>query len=160
MLHGAPNGPVDFKHLQLLVSVGQVTGEDLVWKEGLTEWVPASQVPGLIKPAAQVSGGPPGSTQIVLAGVTNADGNSYPRVSGMAVASLILGIVGPCWIGSVLAIIFGSVALHQIRLSRGSVRGTGLAIAGLSLGVIFLVFNFVYLIMVIQGAATLPAYNW
>lgn len=52
-------------------------------------------------------------------------------VNGLAVASLVLGIVWIFWIGSVLAVIFGHVALSQLK-EGGS--GKGLAVAGLTLG--------------------------
>ena len=51
--------------------------------------------------------------------------------SGFAIASLVLGILG----GAVLAIIFGFVALSQIK-KRGQ-RGRGLAIAGVILGFVW-----------------------
>jgi hypothetical protein len=45
---------------------------------------------------------------------------------------LILGILWLYWVGSVLAIVFGYVALRQV--DRTGHRGRGLAIAGLVLG--------------------------
>ena len=38
------------------------------------------------------------------------------------------------WFGSVLGVVFGHVALRQIRAGGGAQRGRGLAIAGLVLG--------------------------
>ena len=54
--------------------------------------------------------------------------------NGLAIASLVLGILWVYWIGSILAVVFGHVALHQIRGSGQG--GRGLAIAGLVLGYI------------------------
>lgn len=54
--------------------------------------------------------------------------------SGLAVASLVLGIVWAFWIGSILAVIFGHIALGQIKRSQGSMTGRGMAIAGVVLG--------------------------
>lgn len=54
--------------------------------------------------------------------------------NGLAVASLILGILWLCWLGSLLAVIFGHVALGQIKKSGETQGGKGLAIAGLVLG--------------------------
>jgi hypothetical protein len=56
------------------------------------------------------------------------------KTNGFAVASLVLGICWVWWIGSVLAVVFGHVALGQIKQSQGRQSGTGLAIAGLVLG--------------------------
>jgi hypothetical protein len=63
-----------------------------------------------------------------------------PRTSGLAVASLVLGILFLCGIGSLLATIFGAVALGQISRSRGALTGKGMAVAGLVLGIIGLGF--------------------
>lgn len=54
------------------------------------------------------------------------------KLSGLAVASLVFGITWIFWLGSVLALIFGYLALRQIR--RTGDRGAGLAIAGIVLG--------------------------
>lgn len=63
------------------------------------------------------------------------------RTSGMAVASMVLGICGAflfCFfaVAPLLATVFGAVALGQIRRSQGTVTGRGMAIAGLVLGII------------------------
>ena len=63
--------------------------------------------------------------------------NYYPQpiakpTNGLAIASLVLGIVWIYWIGSVLALIFGYVARNQIR--RNNQSGAGMAIAGIVLG--------------------------
>jgi hypothetical protein len=54
------------------------------------------------------------------------------RTNGMAVASLVLGILWIYWIGSILALVFGYIAKNQIR-ERGE-NGSGLATAGIVLG--------------------------
>ncbi len=54
------------------------------------------------------------------------------RTNGLAVASLVLGILWLYWIGSVLALVFGYLAKNQIR-ERGEAGG-GLATAGIVLG--------------------------
>ena len=56
--------------------------------------------------------------------------SSPPRTSGLAVASLILGILGGLVITGLLGLIFGIMALVQIGRSHGRLRGQGLAIAG------------------------------
>jgi len=59
-----------------------------------------------------------------------------PRYStnGMAVGSLVASLLWFFWIGSVAAIVFGHVALGQIKAAEGRETGTGMAIAGLVLG--------------------------
>jgi hypothetical protein len=59
----------------------------------------------------------------------------YPlvqRTNGMAIASMVLGILWIYWIGSILALIFGYIAKNQIR-ERGE-AGSGMATAGIVLG--------------------------
>jgi hypothetical protein len=58
-----------------------------------------------------------------------------PRTSGMAITSLVLGILGCVpWITGVLAVVFG---IFGIRVtSDPAVRGRGMAIAGLVLGLL------------------------
>ena len=63
-----------------------------------------------------------------------------PPTNGMAVASMVLGIVGlflfPLFmIPNILAVIFGFVALNQIkRVPPNTIGGRGMAIAGLVMG--------------------------
>ena len=62
-------------------------------------------------------------------------GYGYPppqRTNGMAIASMVLGILWLYWIGSILALVFGYVAKKQIR-ERGE-SGGGMATAGIVLG--------------------------
>lgn len=49
---------------------------------------------------------------------------------------MVLGIVWVCGLGSLLAIIFGGVAIRRINESNGWRMGKGMAIAGLVLGII------------------------
>ena len=55
------------------------------------------------------------------------------RTSGLAIASMVLGIVWIYWIGSILAVIFGHIALGQAKKDP-TLRGKGMAVAGLVLG--------------------------
>jgi hypothetical protein len=54
------------------------------------------------------------------------------RTNGMAIASMVLGILWLYWIGSILALVFGYMARNQIR-ERGE-AGSGMATAGIVLG--------------------------
>ena len=63
-----------------------------------------------------------------------------PKTNGLAVTSMILGILWVCWVGSLLAVIFGHVGLSQIKKSNGTQAGRGFAIAGLVLGYLGIAF--------------------
>ena len=56
------------------------------------------------------------------------------RTNGMAIASLVLGILWMYGIGAILALVFGYLAKGQIDRSAGAQSGRGLAIAGIVLG--------------------------
>jgi prepilin-type processing-associated H-X9-DG protein len=77
------------------------------------------------------------------------------KTSGLAIASLVLGILGLTCIlpiiGALLAVIFGIVALNQIGKSGGQLTGHGQAVAGLITGGIGL------LMLPIMAALLLPA---
>ena len=57
-----------------------------------------------------------------------------PKTSGMAIASLVCGIVGPCTVGlcSVIGLILGIVGLVKIGKEPATKKGRGLAIAGIA----------------------------
>jgi hypothetical protein len=57
-----------------------------------------------------------------------------PATNGFAIASVVCAVTWFFWIGSVLAVIFGHVALAQIKDGGGIQRGRGLAMTGLALG--------------------------
>lgn len=64
-------------------------------------------------------------------------GPMAPSTSGWAIASLILSIasyLGLPLIGAILGVIFGHMALNEIKRSEGQIQGRGLAIGGLVLG--------------------------
>ena len=69
-----------------------------------------------------------------------------PETSGLAIASMVLGIIG----GFVLALIFGHIALRQIDRSNGSLRGKGFAVAGVTLG--WVVAAIVGIVLISNGA--------
>ena len=79
---------------------------------------------------------------------------SLPRTAGLAIASLVLGILAVSC-GSILAgipaLILGIVALNKIGQSAGMLTGKGLAIAGLVMGSISI------LLLPIVAALMLPA---
>lgn len=76
----------------------------------------------------------------------------YPQAAGtngMAIASMVLGILWLYWIGSILALVFGYVAKSQIRQTGQS--GSGMATAGIVLGWIGVGFLVLFIILGIAG---------
>jgi len=72
---------------------------------------------------------------------------SSQKTNGLAIASLILGIVGV----SILAIILGHVGLNQIK--RNGEQGRGMALAGVILGYIGFAGTVIWIIAVAVFAA-------
>jgi len=124
------HGPIPFDELQRKAGRGEVQPGTLIWSAGMADWAPARTVGGLAFPGA-----PPGQSPGPADPFSQAPIAPYPtRTSGMAIASMVLGILWLYWVGSVLAIIFGRIALTEIDRSRGTVGGRGMAVTGLVLG--------------------------
>jgi hypothetical protein len=88
---------------------------------------------GTVPPAAAPPGGyayGPGGYQ---------PGLPSAKYSGLAIASLVLSIIWLGGIGAILAVIFAIIALRQIAAANGRLRGKGLSIAGLVIGIIGIV---------------------
>jgi Domain of unknown function (DUF4190) len=66
------------------------------------------------------------------------------RTNGLAIASLVLGILWLFWLGSVVSLVLGLVALKQIRARNQG--GRGIAIAGMVLSAIWLLIPLVAII--------------
>ncbi len=71
--------------------------------------------------------------------------------SGLAVASMVLGILWIYWVGSLLAVIFGHIALGNIKKSAGLQQGRGMAIAGVVLGWVGIGFLLLAILVAIAG---------
>jgi hypothetical protein len=78
------------------------------------------------------------------------------RTSGMAIASLILGILGffTCGITALVGLILGIVALSGIKKSNGAVSGSGLAISGICVSGIFLLMIPLWVAMMVPAFST------
>lgn len=91
-----------------------------------------------------------------LPSMTPVDEVSNARISELAIASLILGILAlpTCGISGIIGLIMGIVALVQVRRHRESLKGHGIAIAGIAASGFFtLVISFIIIYMMV------PAYN-
>ena len=122
---GVQRGPVTLAELRALVRTGQISPDDLVWFEGMPDWLPARDAAALWE--EQTAGTVP---------LSRAD----PRVSPLAIASLALGLmaVACCPLTGIGAVVCGHMALSQIRREPHLYKGWGLALAGLILGYLYL----------------------
>ncbi|MGE0432532.1 MAG: GYF domain-containing protein [Planctomycetota bacterium] len=115
-VNGQQCGPMSFGELQAEASVGMFNHNDLVLREGMAEWVPAYQVPGLVRT---------GSMGGAYSGPTG--------VPGMVIAGFICAFL--C---AILGLIFCLIGLQESN-NRPGQPGKGLAIAGLIISIINLV---------------------
>lgn len=68
------------------------------------------------------------------------------KTNALAIASLVASVVSLCGIGSIAGIILGVVAINQIKVSGES--GRGLALAGIIVGAVTLLFSMLWLVLV------------
>ncbi len=94
-----------------------------------------------------------GSCSWVLASTSSHGPNPDAKTSGLAIASLVLGILAvfTCFITAIPAIILGIIGLLKINKSAGQLKGAGLAITGMALPVAAVPF------MMIMAAIMMPA---
>lgn len=146
---GSQEGPFDEAEMRSRITSGQVGGNDLVWREGMAEWLPLAQVTELS--AAATSGASAGASAYVIPGTNSmappqaapqAGGYALaPPTSGLAIASMVLGILAilsSClYIGIIFgipAVITGHIAIKSFRDPQQPKSGMGMAIAGLVCG--------------------------
>ena len=137
---GLQQGPVTEIELKAMLRAGSVLPTDLVWRDGLEDWIPASEAPELWQQPTE--------------GYIPLD-RAQPRVSGMAIASLIMAILSiPTAIMcicispvlSIAAIVLGFVARAQIRREPHLYSGSGVALAGIIVAFIGLALFLVVLV--------------
>lgn len=130
--NGEKLGPFSREEVYRRLTTGELNGNDLGWHEGLPEWQPLSQ----LLPPPQAA--PPVPT-LTPASVFAPGGATIPagpaKTSGAAVGSLICGILGLfLLLPSLPAVILGHLSLSSIKKSAGTLKGRGMAIAGLITG--------------------------
>jgi Domain of unknown function (DUF4190)/Uncharacterised protein family UPF0547 len=80
------------------------------------------------------------------------------KTNGLAIASLVLGIVWAYGLGSILALVFGFLAKGQIDRSNGRETGRGMAIAGIVLGSIGVGLILLVIIAAASSSSSSPSY--
>jgi len=82
------------------------------------------------------------------------------KTSGMAIASLVCGLLWGYGVLSILAIIFAAVAKKNIRESNGMQTGGGMATAGLVLGIIGAAIVVLIIIIAASADTSNSGYNY
>lgn len=139
-------GPVSDDELRAKLTSGEVTGKDLVWRDGMPDWQAAAAVEELrgalvrdplappMLPAGGVSSpyAPPVAAPQAVGGMPVA-----VPTSGLAVASLVCGIMSlvTCmFLPGIPAVICGHMALKHLSRTGVRMAGRGMAVAGLVMG--------------------------
>ncbi len=160
-LNGQSAGPFTLAQVQEMWKTGQVSAQTLYWQEGLANWQPLGQIaaafgdapPPLRPPAMPGVPAPyyPAGTMMPI---------GAPPTSGLAIASLVLGVLSLIIVVTCLpAIICGHLALSQIKQSAGRLGGRGMAITGLVTGYFFIaLLAGIFMIGILAGIA-LPVFN-
>ena len=135
---GQQNGPVADHELRALIAQGVISDSTLVWREGMINWQAKATVPEL-----QMGGSPLNMANSYYPAMANVTPNS-----GLAVASMVCGIVGItiglCYVPAlpgIPAVICGHMAIKRISESPFLMAGRGMAISGLIMGYLAIFFQ-------------------
>lgn len=147
---GREYGPISAEQLRQWILEGRANAATHTLAEGAPEWKPLGSFPEF----SLLFAAPAPSTAPVQAQRTNA----------FATTSLILGIISItigmcCCYGlpfNLLGLVFGIIAIGQIRSDRQRYSGEGLAIGGLVLSVLSLAFMILLFLAMIFGSALEP----
>jgi len=142
--NGQQTGPVDDDGIRAALSAGLLNPNTMVWREGMLSWTPLLQVP-------ELAGGS------VVPGYSGYQPGGYAipaPTSGLAIASMVCGIVGFClcyvWaLAGIPAVICGHMALSRINKSDYPMGGRGMALTGVILGYVLIAINIAIVITLV-----------
>lgn len=169
---GQQSGPFPLDEVRRQLAAGELSLEDLGWTEGQSEWVQLRSFPALnataptpplpAAPTPPTLPAPTAAASLPAAAAYLPPAPAAARVeqSGLAIASLILGILGVTAVPvltSLPAVICGHMAKAEIRKSGGRLSGEGMATAGLITGYFSLVCCILFVIGMIALFA-IPAF--
>jgi hypothetical protein len=153
---GQTHGPVSEGEFLNLINLGTVGPDDLVWKEGMPAWQPASATPGLVfPPAGRVPPPPLPSSEpsipvVSAASLPPAPTPAIPDYLPWSIAATLL-----CCLPAGIAAIYYSVKANAARTTGNfDVARQQAQVARkwlIAAAVIGIVFTIVYLIIVIVG---------
>jgi Domain of unknown function (DUF4190)/GYF domain 2 len=139
---GKEYGPINGEVMRRWVAEGRANALTKVKAEDGADWQTLASVPEFAAVLAESAGAPPPlpATPVEV------------KTSGMAITSLVLGILGLCGITALVGLVLGIVSLVKINRSGGRLSGQGLAIAGICVSGFMLFFS-----LPVMAALLLPA---
>ena len=158
-LNNQQQGPVTLETLQAMAANGQIQRTDLVWRQGMANWQPASDVPGVFggaaAPAPGAWQGPPmGGTPVGYPGQPiGYYANQGPSMAKEAKEAMIYSIVGIFCCGVILGPIglFKGLNVQKQMEATGNYEGKGMATAAVVIGIIVTLLSAFGLIMGVMG---------
>jgi hypothetical protein len=143
---GREYGPVSAADLRRWIAEGRVNAQSQIKIEGGTDWRPLGSFPELAAPAA------PAPFPTMRAG-----SGSSTRTNGMAIAGFVSSLLGfiCCCFGppfSIVGLVFSCVGFSQIK-ENPMQGGKGLAMAGIALAILGILFAASWMIMWLADAA-------
>ena len=176
--NGTQLGPIGTEDIQAKLASGEISQADLVWKDGMADWLPAGQVPDL-RPVLQATSPTPSVTSAPAVGTSPysppaaqapAAPVSYTGVPvspncAKATTAMVLGICGLVFsfccglvglVCGILAIVFGSQAKKQIAQNPMWANDLGKAKSGVIMGWIAIALSIIVTIVsiIFQISAT------
>jgi prepilin-type processing-associated H-X9-DG protein len=140
-------GPVTAEQINQWIVQGRVNAQTKTLSD-LGEWKPLGEYPEFAaafgnrsaRPPSVPPGLPPQSPQPM-------------KTSGMAITSLVLGVLGffTCGVTALIGLILGIVAMSRVKKSNGALSGHGIALAGTIVSGVFL------FLLPVLAAMLLPA---
>ena len=129
-------GPVTEEQLRQWILDGRLNSQSRIKMEGEAEWRPLSAFPEF---ASALAAEP--ATSSTPRSLPSAPPPMPARTSGLAITSLVLGILGlfTCGITALFGLILGIMAMVKAKSpGRGVAGGSGIALAGVIVSAIFL----------------------
>jgi len=166
------HGPVSDLEIRTLITSGEIQAETIIWREGMTDWLPLKDVQefqglGAASAGAQPAGsaGSPTAANPYNSPQTYAGQQPYVGTiptDALAITSLVCGILAVivCYIWALFgipAVICGHMSLKKINNSPTPIAGKGMAIAGLVTGYIGIAIQLFMIIAVIIAFANASA---
>jgi prepilin-type processing-associated H-X9-DG protein len=122
-------GPVSPEQIREWIVQGRANAQTKLQAAGSTDWKPLAEFPEFADALRQPTSAET-SSPLLAAGIPT--GAAPPKTSGLAVTSLVLGLLGllSCGLTALVGLVLGFMALSRIKHSNGQLGGQGLAMAG------------------------------
>jgi len=150
---GKEYGPVTDVDVRQWIAASRVNAQSQAKAEGDAEFRPLAKFPEFADAFAPQAVGTTTPPPLGSAAPTPATPSTPVKTSGLAITSLILGILGVVTCGgtALVGLILGIVAMVKVKNSGGKLGGNGIALAGIIVSAIFLLIIPIFAAMMLVG---------